>query len=125
MSKPKPEVGQILYRLNIGNAVSRFRPQELTEVVVKKVGRKYFYVGEKDCPEHMNRKYYLKNWEHENGGYSATSELFASKQEYFDKEEAFRISGKLRSAFGGLHSTRLTLESLKKIEAILDAEDEK
>lgn len=37
----KPKLGDILYSLNINNAARNVK-QELTEVTVTKVGRKYF-----------------------------------------------------------------------------------
>lgn len=46
--KRKPQIGETLYGLNIGNASRRGVEQKLTPMVVTAVGRKFFNLKKKD-----------------------------------------------------------------------------
>ena len=91
--KPTPTIGQTLYSLNVGNAARRI-PQTLKPVVVTKVGRKYFTVGE----GWRATEYHLHDWR-EKSDYMANSRLYASEQEYADEKETSEICGRIAKAF--------------------------
>jgi hypothetical protein len=119
----KPELGQILYSLNIGNA-ARHREQKLTPVEVVKVGRKYF-----SCrPFGPNYKwaetqYYLENWQ-EKTEYSANSCLYESQKAFEEANEATKIDdwilGFIRC---GLKNKHITIDDLRKVKEILSKYD--
>ena len=106
----KPEVGQTLYSLNVGNA-ARGKPQELAPVKVTKVGRKYF-----TC---HGRPYYIKNWR-EKTDYMPESNLYSSPQEYKEAKEATKICEFISTTFEyGRNSRNIPLSELKEIERII------
>ena len=114
----KPEVGQVLYSLNIGNA-SRNTEQKLTEVVVQKVGRKYFTCGKVGCSDWMTTQYYLDTW-NEKSEYSANSCLYVSRQEYEDEKETSDICRLIYQSFEhGRNKAELSLPELKTIKKML------
>lgn len=114
----KPKVGDIVYSLNVGNA-ARSRKKELTEFVVQKVGRKYFYAGKEGCPKWMMYKYDLESW-HEVNNYSATSKLYKSKQEYLEQGEMQEICASIAKIFDwGKNHRHLNLETLRKIRELM------
>ena len=114
----KPEVGQTLYSLNIGNA-ARNRKKELTHVVVKKVGRKYFTCGQDGWPEHCDRQYYISDWR-ENTNYSADSKLYKSAQDYRDEKETQEICWELYRSFEyGKNIRGIELANLRKIAILV------
>lgn len=123
MQRSKPKVGQIIYSLNIGNEVSKYSPQELTEVVVRKVGRKYFYAGRPDWPERMDKKYFISSWSQQNGGYMPTSALYETQQEWLDEKEKNDLFRMIRKDyFSTFREKDINLEKLRKIRDILDEE---
>jgi hypothetical protein len=89
MTRKKPEVGQVVYMLAVGNA-ARYGTSKLRAGKVTKVGRKYFTVLEDDKPEHMALQFYLDNWR-ERTDYSARVVLYESKQDYEDIAEVRRL----------------------------------
>lgn len=112
--KPKPTVGQTLYSLNIGNS-ARGTPQVLTPVIVTKVGRKYFTVGE----DWQAVEYHIENWRQKTD-YSATSYLYESEKEYHDEKEAAQILDMLRDTFQyRMRAGNIPLEKLRAIRDIL------
>ena len=116
----KPKVGDILYSLNIGNA-ARHRKQKLTPVEVKKVGRKYFTVGD-DGKSWWEQQYHIKDWRLKTQ-YSPDSCLYATIKEYEDEKETSRICRKIKDYFEyGHNRMNVSLSDLKKIESILDAD---
>jgi len=116
----KPEKGQILYSLNVGNA-ARNREKVLTEVVVVKVGRKYFYAAPLDRvdDEYLWVQYSIKTWL-ENTDYTACSALYKSKQEYTDKKKKDELMRKIEKLFRGYSNPELSLDQLIKIDEIIN-----
>lgn len=115
--KEKPTVGMKLYSLNIGNAARRAK-QELTPVVVTKVGRKYFSCAlERDS--YFETQYHLDTWK-EKTDYSANSILYSAPSEWEDEKEINRIADKIRKVFQYLRTpSTLTIEHLRSIDKIL------
>jgi hypothetical protein len=113
----KPEVGQTLYRLNVNNA-ARHCKQELTPVVVKSVGRKYFVCGLDGSWADI--KYYIDSWG-EVTNYTPDSALYENPQEWEDEREASNIRNDIRIIFsyGQSKSKDLTLEQLRAIRDIV------
>ena len=109
----KPEVGQIVYSLNTGNA-ARNGKRVLTPFVVKKVGRKYFTCGKVDCPGHMDKRYLLSTWE-EDTHYSTESILYRNPQEWEDEKSIVFLRNYIKERMNKF----ISLESLREIEQIL------
>ncbi len=112
--RDKPEIGQTLFSLNVGNA-ARHKKQVLTPVKVTKVGRKYFTVGE----DWIETQYHLDDWQ-EKSEYIAGSVLFASEQEWEDEKDSNILFERLSDYFD--HSgraRRLPLPVLKTIDRII------
>ena len=115
----KPKVGDILYSLNIGNA-ARNQKQVLKRVEVKKVGRKYFTVGD-EGNSWWEQQYHLSNWRMKTE-YSADSYLYRTVKEYKDEKEEHKICKNLSDCFEyGKNKLRLSLSDLRRIESILEA----
>ena len=113
----KPEIGQQLFSLNIGNA-ARIREQELTAVEVVKVGRKYFTC--KVVGRSCETQYLLDDWT-EDTQYCASSKLYADEQSYYDEKERSGLYSKIRDAFdlyrGNKHYTLIQLREIAEIIA--------
>ena len=110
----RPEVGETLFSLNVGNA-ARNCPQVLTPVVVTKVGRKYFTVGE----GWQAKQYRLSDWGQQSE-YIADSALYESEQEWEDEKETRVLAGVVSEAFKhGRNTKGLPLAALRKIHAIV------
>jgi len=115
----KPNVGDKLYSLNIGNA-ARHCEQVLTEVIVKKVGRKYFIAGIADT-SYADRKYLIDSWYQENDGYIADSLLYETKEEYETECETRVICQKISKIFEyGKNTKSLSLKKLRDIIQIIE-----
>jgi len=113
----KPKVGQTLYSLNVGNA-ARNVEKKLTPVIVRKVGRKYFYCSKSG--RSYVRRYYLSDWREECGGYCADSFLYNSVQEYEDEKKAEAIKKKIQDVFRWDSRVVVHLTALIEIDKILD-----
>lgn len=113
--QPVPDifVGQVLYReIHNYNA-----PPEIKEVVVSKIGKKYFYITgweerypiDKETLKHEDKNYIRNSFQ-----------LYKDKQEIFDLREKKRLLEKLRKYFdwSGNGSTN-TLEQLRQAAEIL------
>jgi hypothetical protein len=112
--RPVPKVGQTVYSLNTGNA-ARNVEQRLTPVIVTKVGRKYFTVGE----GWQATEYNLENWV-EKTIYSPSSCLYISEQEYAEENEAAEICELLYKTFKHGHNIlKVPLASLRKLAEII------
>jgi hypothetical protein len=116
-TKPKPQVGDVLYSLNVGNACNRFAPPMLTPVTVTKVGRKYFTAGE----GYRAAEYSLENWRQKTN-YSATSVLYPDVKTWEDQRDRNLILAFLSQQFGTWSYPKLTLETLRAIKALIDNE---
>uniref|UniRef100_A0A6M3J5B1 Uncharacterized protein n=1 Tax=viral metagenome TaxID=1070528 RepID=A0A6M3J5B1_9ZZZZ len=115
----KPEVGQILYSLNVGNAARRSE-QNLTPVEVVKVGRKYFTCKPEGGSRYSETQYHLDDWT-EKSDYSVNSVLFTSPQEWEDEKESIQICKKIWKAFEyGKNVEKLSISDLRLIENVLD-----
>jgi len=119
----KPEIGQTLYSLNIGNA-ARNKDKKLTPVVVKKVGRKYFTCGQDGWPKHCDTQYYISDWR-EKTNYSTRSKLYENEQNYRDEKEITEICWRLYRAFDyGRNLLNIELADLRKIANLIDRKPE-
>lgn len=113
----KPEVGQTVYRLPIGNAARRGNV-ELTPVVVTKVGRKYFTVGE-DC---QAQQFFIDGWHQNAGEYIADFRCFESPEEW-DKERVMSAKTMFIRKFFNSYA-KLTEEQINAIYELLAQEGE-
>lgn len=121
-TRPKPTLGQTLYRLNVGNN-ARQCPQVLTPVVVSKVGRKYFTVR-KEGQYALESTHHVDGW-YERTEYSANYALYESEQAWEDEEEARILCGRIGEVFHyGHNKANLTLASLRTIMSIIERERE-
>lgn len=116
----KLEVGQVIWTLNVGNAARRCG-QELTERVITKVGRKYFYI------EVFRRKvkFEIETLE-ECSDYTSDYKVYINKQDYFNeikkRELLTGIRGILTPQFGVSKVSLDTVISVAKILG-LDVEE--
>lgn len=117
----KPVVGQQLFSLNIGNE-ARFKTQVLTPVVVKRVGRLYFYAGKIGGIEHNDVQYRLNDWR-EHHSYSQCSKLFTSELAWAEHKEAVALKDKLRETFNDW-SSHMSIHVLRSIDNIVEANKE-
>jgi hypothetical protein len=114
----KPVVGQKMFKLNIGNNVRRV-PQCLTEVIVSKVGRKYFSVIEDGRP--FTEIQFSIEDRIEKTEYSAGWCIYESAKEYEDEKESSSICREIKESFEyGNNRKKLSLHALRKIKEILD-----
>lgn len=115
-TQSKPQVGQKLFLLNVGNNARRV-PQVLTPATVTKVGRKYFTVA-RDAHRGWEIDFHLESWI-EKTEYSPGWAIYLSEQEWEDEEEASRLYDEIqRLAFDSFRPV-LPLETLRKIRALL------
>ena len=118
MNKPKPEVGQTLYSLNINNA-ARWSEQKLTPVIVKSVGRKYFTCGPPESnSKYLDIKYHLDTWR-EKSDYVASSELYSCVEDFENEKYAQILYNNIAKKFKS-YTNPFSLGKLKKISEILD-----
>ena len=113
----RPEVGQTVYSLNVGNAARRAE-QELTPYVVSKVGRKYFYAGPEGCSDWALLKYEIETWL-ETTEYSVTSRLFPSTEEYQRDRRREEILSEIKAFFREFGRCHLSLDQCERIAAII------
>ena len=114
----KPEIGDILYSLNVGNA-ARHKEQELTPVAVKKVGRKYFTAGV-DGKSWSNVRYHIKGWRQETNS-SVTSVLYKDPEEWEESKEKTEISRFNDGMVSyGRFTIDISIDDARKIKAIFD-----
>lgn len=112
----KPKVGDRFFLVK-----DIYRTPKTSTVYVKKVGRKYFWVGERGAREplkHLWTKFCIDGHRHaeEFGSYS----LYKSEQDYLDKTKADGIFNEISSTyFRYKKSDSLTLDKLTRIKAIL------
>jgi len=120
----KPEVGQTIYSLNIGNA-ARWTEQKLTPVVVTKVGRKYFYISDPDKTDDVQlfEKVHLSNWVQATD-YSECFRLYETVQAYSDEKERKEIIKIIRKSFDLYKKQKFTLEQLRAIREIIEGDSE-
>jgi len=115
--RPKPVIGQQLFRLNTGNA-ARNSPQVLTPVVVTKVGNKYF-TAETRGQYVFETQYILENWSQKTD-YCVDYVLYASEQEWLDEVESAKLCSVIWKSFEyGRNSKNVSLENLRKIAELI------
>jgi len=124
MPREKPFVGQILHSLNIGND-ARNCEQKLTEMVVTKIGRKYFTcVRNGDFAAYTETQYHLDDWR-EKTEYCKCSELFETAEKWEDKKEEEDIGKFIAESFEyGNNRHDVVLEDLRMIRSIIEAAKE-
>jgi hypothetical protein len=116
--KPKPIVGQTLYRLNIGNAAHRCE-QKLVPVTVLSVGRKYFKCHTSEPGfTWIEHEFNLDDWRENSKVYGPSYKLYATEQEWLDEKEFQQILSELRNLFGAWGTPDLNLAQLRAIKAI-------
>lgn len=117
----KPEIGQTLYSLNVGNS-ARNREQTLTPYVVVKVGRKYFTIRRAD--DELGRtdtQFHLDSWAQKTEYVSGHS-LFLSERDYYQGKEASQLFSEIGEYFKHRsNKDNIPLEALQGIKRIMDA----
>lgn len=115
----KPKLGDRFFLVK-----DHYRTPETSTVYVKKVGRKYFWVGVMDPMrdhKHLWTKFHISTYLHaeEYGSYT----LYKSEQEYLDRIEAKKLFAEIdRTYFKFSLADSVTLDKLKRIKAILEEE---
>lgn len=116
--RDKPVVGQKLYSLNVGN-MARNGEQKVKEVVVHKVGRKYFECRREGWTR--GTKYHLSNWR-EKTDFCANSCLYVSKQDWLDEKESRELCLFIKDSFEyGHNKAGVTLPAIRTIVNIIKA----
>lgn len=115
----KPEVGQIVYSLNITNA-ARHKEQVLTPIKVTKIGRKYFTCGER----WEATQYHLDTWV-EKTEYSASSRVYENSTEWEEEKEATDLLQYLKNEFGRIPRSSVSLPALRTIKGIVEENKER
>jgi len=113
----KPQIGQTLYRLPIGNRRHRGVEPTLTPVIVKSVGRKYFSVHP-DGVEWGETKHHIDSGL-EVSDCSSGYAIYHTEQEHHDEVELNRLNSNLQRAFNYFRQCQFTLEQLRAVSAIL------
>lgn len=112
----KLKVGMTVYLKAVGNNARRNKEVHIVEETVVKVGRKYFQVGD----GHRPWKFLIEDLTQETGGYVADWELYFSRQDILDEEEARKLCSSIQTAFIGYGKPKQSLDQLRRIKAILD-----
>lgn len=116
----KPEVGQKVFSLNIGNAARR-KKQELTPCIVTKVGRKYFTTQHDDDNTGWSSVQYHLDTGYEKTNYTANNRVYLSEQEWSDEKEATKLLQHIKEVFQyGRNNKKLSLSSLREIVDVLN-----
>jgi hypothetical protein len=118
-NKDKLSIGLKVYLKPVNNA-ARYGDKELRELIIKKIGKKYFFVG----GENQNNERFWTKFDIEElrevSNYSPDWELYFSKQEILDEQESNDISRDIRLKFGGYGKLDLTLDQLRRIKEIIN-----
>ena len=111
----KPVVGEALFAVWVN---SRGLEKECKEVVVTKVGRKYFYVSDLV----WEPKFHIETWRENDNFGIGTWKLYETKQAYLDEVEADRIYQTIKSnCFGSWNNKiKLSLDQLRRIQQIIN-----
>ncbi len=113
---PKPKVGDVVF---VRHAQYGGEPIPVSRTITK-VGRLYFYVGIAGNPHWDDSKYTLDRWNSVSeygGGHMA----YPSEKAIEEEVEATRVLDGLRTALGSYGPSKLTLQQLQAIEAIIRA----
>ncbi len=116
----KPEVGQMMYAVNIGNN-ARYQEQKARRVQVISVGRKYVKAipPELSAHPHMAVEYHIDTG-FEKTEYSVRWKLYESEQAWADEKEAKEISEKIGKLFSRFGKPPVSLEALRAVKAALN-----
>ena len=106
------EVGQKIYLKPIGNK-ARYS-QEIKEVTIGKVGKKYFELEE----NHYGR-FFIDTMSQDCGQYISGYTCYLSLQDIEDEKEALRLLTEIKKVFSGFN-TDLPLSKLKEIDRIIN-----
>lgn len=107
----KPIVGETLYLVWIGD---RRYKQNNREVVVTKVGRKYFEVSGEHC------QFFIDDWTEKWQYGGADWKIWESKQSYEEYEELIMLNDKIKNYINGYREPKITLDQARRIKSILD-----
>lgn len=107
----KPVVGETLYLVWIGD---RRYKRDNKEVIVTKVGRKYFEVSGEDC------QFFIDTWMEKYQYGRADWKIWETKQLYEEYEELAKLNYMFKSFFDGWGEPKITLDQARRIKAILD-----
>lgn len=114
--KRKPQIGETLYSLNIGNA-ARYREQKLTPMVVTAVGRKYFSLKQEGW--NITVDFHLDTWRQKTE-YCQDHRLYETEQEWLNEKEEEKICQFLESSFrNGQNLLKVSLDDLRVVKDIL------
>lgn len=115
----KPEVGQILYSLNVGNAAGRHSPQVLTPVTVTSVRKKYFMCSPVEpSKQWQSTTFEIETWR-EKTEYSADEELYDSAQEWANEFESSKLLGEIRGILNAYDNDKISLDVLRSVRSLL------
>lgn len=92
--------------------------EHIKECEIKKIGRKYFEVWEKN-KEWTTLRFRVEDFQ-QVSHYSIDWELYFNKQEIIDEIEHLNLANEIRNAIGNRGITKLSLEQLRKIKSIID-----
>lgn len=106
------EVGQQIF-LKTQNNRARYTGSQITETTVTKVGRKYFWV------EELPRTKFYKESMEEVTDYCVDYKAYIDKVAIEDELEKTALEQKIRTSIGNFGRTEITLEQLRKIDAVL------
>lgn len=117
----KLKVGQSVFLLKIGNNARYLKDapveEKIVEHLVKKVGRKYFETWD-GKHEYGTIKFHIES-RRQVTEYSAGYELYETKEEILEMSERKELQSKVRKVFRDWMDTGLTLDQLKRIDAIM------
>lgn len=120
---PALKVGQTVFALNIGNN-ARYREQSLSPVIVRSVGRKYFYCSPSDCPDGRTC-YSLDTYLERGDQFTPTSKIYLTRDEWDWEKESAQICKRIGAAFEyGHNRPGLSIDNLRQIDALLKARAE-
>lgn len=115
--KRKPQIGETLYSLNIGNAFRRGVEQKLTPMIVDSVGRKYFTLKYPNW--NTTVEFHLDSWRQKTQ-YCEDHKLYETEQEWLDEKEENVICGFINLYFEyGKNTLKISLDDLRKINEII------
>lgn len=111
----KPVVGETLFAVWVGG---RKLNEKNKEVIVTKVGRKYFYVSDLV----WEPRFHIETWREDNIIGHGNWKLYETKQVYLDEVEADRIYQTIKSnCFDGWNNKiKLSLDQLRRIQQIIN-----
>lgn len=118
-SNPPPEVGQTVYV-----QYDRWdRDRRMVAFEVTRIGRKYFYIRYR--PGHQELKFCLDTWREFNDGHGGNlRDCYPTREAYEAVHLARQLRASLRDTFNRLPAVPLTLDQLKRIEAIVSEGDD-